>query len=465
MINVVDILDSLPPFQNNYETIEEKQEVNDIIREVLDSHKIFEKDYDFIEKYFSDNPEKLAKELFTFLKKNVNYKEESEKLQTTKSPKALLINGAGDCKHYANFIAGILSAKQRKGVKLNYVYRFAGYNYFDDKIQHVFIVLNPGKNEVWIDPVLESLNQRRPYPKHYIDYKILNNMLQRVSGITEGKKYGSIEFDSPGLNENSFYNYATIPEPDEIEGIIQEPEEIDLPSDLQEAIKILVYYGVINPIDQKVDNDRYSFLIEDLDSVSANELSGAYGLFLQYLENEKSIGNIFGSIWSGVKTVALAPMRGAYLAMVSLNVFNLAGRLHKALYNPGGQIDQDSLQRIRNIWVKKFEGHTDNLLKAVQNGYKKNAFLGGLNSIGDPTAPAWALAAAAIIAAMAPVISGILKGKQMRDSEITAADISGNYGNGSLENYTQSGFDFKKWLPFIAIGGVGIYLLTQKKRK
>ena len=112
---VNELLQVLPPFTNSSVIIEKKQDVHDIINEVLDAHKYFASDYDIIYPFFDQGTMKeICNRLFDFCKKNIRYKIESEDLQTTKSPAAILATGEGDCKHYAGFIGGVLSAINRK---------------------------------------------------------------------------------------------------------------------------------------------------------------------------------------------------------------------------------------------------------------------------------------------------------------------------------------------------------------
>lgn len=184
------IITALPPVIGRREIITDNQDTKDIIREVVEAHKIFEKDYDRICNLFDcTTDEILFNELFSFCKKNVRYVIEKDSLQTTRSPAALVAMGYGDCKHYAGFIGGVLDALNRKGNRINWRYRFASYTPFNKTPQHVFVVVKePGGGEVWIDPVLSELDKRTPYPNFQTDKS--PNMLQRISG-TPRKNVGA----------------------------------------------------------------------------------------------------------------------------------------------------------------------------------------------------------------------------------------------------------------------------------
>lgn len=170
------ILGDLPPLKGENELIVDNQDVNDIISAVIESHKLFAKDYDQIWPYFyNDDVKNICSSLFNFCKKSIPYVEESDSQQTVKSPAAILafsdLSG-GDCKHYASFIGGVLDAINRNTDKnIKWIYRFASYNLFDSNPGHVFVVVNPGRNEIWVDPVLSTLDDRSQTPYSQIDKK------------------------------------------------------------------------------------------------------------------------------------------------------------------------------------------------------------------------------------------------------------------------------------------------------
>lgn len=180
------LLASLPPYMGSKQLIEKQQGVRDIINEILNAHDLYASQYDKIAVFFDgDNVEKIAKDLWTFVKKNVKYVIESEEKQTTKSPSAILTTGKGDCKHYSSFVGGVLDALKRKGKKINWTYRFSGYKLFDKTPQHVFVVIKkPNGSEVWVDAVLSAFDERKSYTVA-VDKKPKNMSLYRVSGVDD----------------------------------------------------------------------------------------------------------------------------------------------------------------------------------------------------------------------------------------------------------------------------------------
>lgn len=198
------LLTQLPPFSNNQVLIEAQQEVKDIVDEVLNAHDYFLEDYLLIGEYFDvGNNYEIAKKLFDFCKRNIDYKVESDLEQTTKSPGAILTTKKGDCKHYAGFIAGNLDAIEKiTGKKIDWFYRFASYKISEKEPAHVFVVMIYNGNEIWIDPVLNSFNSKNVKPKNWIDYKIKKSKmsLKRISGIDQQQKI------IDAINELKFYN-------------------------------------------------------------------------------------------------------------------------------------------------------------------------------------------------------------------------------------------------------------------
>lgn len=191
-----DLLRALPGLQNRNILIKEKQQVNDIIKEVLEAHENFKSDYDLILPYFYNrNVEYFLKNIFDCCKANIKYEVESENAQSTKSPRVFLTSAKGDCKHYAGFIGGLLDAYNRTGERVKWFYRFAAYSFFDETPSHVFIVVETPAESFWVDPVLSSFNQRIPAPLSFKDFKvnITNMSLNRISGVNDETLRANVE--------------------------------------------------------------------------------------------------------------------------------------------------------------------------------------------------------------------------------------------------------------------------------
>jgi len=195
LISVNKILSVLPEFKNSEIVLKKKQGVEDIVKGILKTHNQYFTDYDLISDYFfRGNIEDTCKYIFDFLKQNVPYEIESENYQTLRSPGAIL-HFPGDCKSYALFSNGVLDSLRRKGkLKCELLYRFAGYGVFTDYIEHVFCVCKTGKNEIWVDPVLNNFDEKKK-PNYQVDKKINNMALVGISGIYDvigGSEVGAV---------------------------------------------------------------------------------------------------------------------------------------------------------------------------------------------------------------------------------------------------------------------------------
>jgi hypothetical protein len=187
------ILQKLPAFNNSKLLIKKNQSVTDIIKALSVAHRQYASDYDKIAKDFlGHNVKQTAFNIWSFLRKNIPYKAEPDSMQTIKSPAAIITTGLlgkksiyyNDCKNYSLFSGGILSALNRQGHKIPYVYRFASYNLFDKEPSHVFIVIYPDtEKEIWLDAVLKEFNYKKDY--QYKTDKNFDQMMYSINGMDD----------------------------------------------------------------------------------------------------------------------------------------------------------------------------------------------------------------------------------------------------------------------------------------
>jgi len=184
------LLNYLPPYKGTVTVIKKHQNTDDIIDGILTAHQKYAGDYSKISSFFlGSTPRQTCKNIWTFLKQNVNYRIESEDRQTIKSPAAIIATGkttGSDCKNLSLMTAGILQDLQRKGLqKIPFVFRFSSYKLFNNVPEHVFIVAYPGtQKEIWIDAVLNEFDYKKNYT-YKIDKK---PMLVGIAGIGAVKK-------------------------------------------------------------------------------------------------------------------------------------------------------------------------------------------------------------------------------------------------------------------------------------
>lgn len=164
------LLNKLPKYNGTKYLIKKNQDVEDIIKAIIEAHQKHREEYKKIALYFlGRNNEETGRNIWNFLKKNIPYQEEPETEQTIKSPTAIIITGMynlgrNDCKNYSLFTAGILQGLNDLGHKIPYSFRFASYSSYSKTPGHVFVVINPGtKKEIWIDAVLNKFNYKKPY--------------------------------------------------------------------------------------------------------------------------------------------------------------------------------------------------------------------------------------------------------------------------------------------------------------
>lgn len=183
------LLQTLPVFENKNLVLKNDQSTNDIIKEILQAHNKYRSDYKKIAKFFlGHNDNQTAKNCYTFLKKNIAYVIDSGENQLIKSPSAIIATAKADCKCYSLFVAGILDA-----LNVPFCFRFSSYKDYDKTPGHVFIVMHPGKkNEIWIDAVLPTLNNRKQYT-----YKT-DRMISSISGIGKVKSAKKIAKKAAG---------------------------------------------------------------------------------------------------------------------------------------------------------------------------------------------------------------------------------------------------------------------------
>lgn len=148
------ILSHLPRYRDEWELVVPRQYVPDIVNEICTAHVLFAPYYDqFSYLFYSHDPDEVCEELHRFCKYFITYKEEPVKRQTSKLPTGILETGAGDCKHYSLFCAGVIASLNRLyGCCFDAVFVFAGYRRAEEP-HHVFVaVRDSADSEIWLDP-------------------------------------------------------------------------------------------------------------------------------------------------------------------------------------------------------------------------------------------------------------------------------------------------------------------------
>jgi hypothetical protein len=163
----------------------DEQDVGDIITGVVDKHLECVRHYDTIYPMF-DKPGswyEVGNRLFDFCKEQLAYSVESLDLQLVSTPATILKRGYSDCKGYALFIGGIVDAMKRAGEEVDWCYRFGSYKLLNSSPAHVFIVINPKSDNIWVDPCMDVYNSHFPFPYYKIDEYVQTCRSKTVAGI------------------------------------------------------------------------------------------------------------------------------------------------------------------------------------------------------------------------------------------------------------------------------------------
>jgi hypothetical protein len=167
MLLAQDLLDEMADMPDAPEVVlVNRQVVPDIIRYMPWKLERSRPYYDRIWMFFdSETVEEVGEGIFDFLKDQLFYLEEDDDAQVLSTPKEMLERGECDCKGYALFIGGVVDAINRNSGRpeIPWCFRFVPSKILGTKIGHVFVVLDPGGNEVWVDPVLGSFNDKPFY--------------------------------------------------------------------------------------------------------------------------------------------------------------------------------------------------------------------------------------------------------------------------------------------------------------
>ena len=169
MPSVSEVRSKLPNFSNIETKLVDRQDIDDLINGIITKFYKHQSDYDKIcDLFVRKSAYATGNCIWRFLKYNYTYEGEPRSSQTVRSPSQIVSgNFPIDCKHYSLFAGGLLDAIQRNyAVNWDWEFRFAGYD-DDTVVRHVFVVITKVKDskdgELWLDPVLNSFDNRYQY--------------------------------------------------------------------------------------------------------------------------------------------------------------------------------------------------------------------------------------------------------------------------------------------------------------
>lgn len=408
----------LPPFRDERILIKENQRVDDIINQLLIAHEQNSSFYDrFAMEFYDNSTLKICENICNFLKKYIKYVEESDKDQTTALPAAILHWRQGDCKHYASFTGGILSAIEREtGKQIDWCYRFASYDLLSKSPHHVFVVVFDKGGEIWIDPVPGA---DKLTPVWQLDETVKNNSMALTDVV------GSI----PQTFENSVGDESISPE-------------------LNAAVELLLHYGIVNE-DASLNQSQYNFLVAELPEDEASKINHALNL----VQSGGTIGSLASTIAHTMAIIPLAPGRAAFLTLVKLNFRSWAKHMDAVFKDPTN--GQNAVNKISAKWYA-MGGDWAHLRDAVKEGRDKKQ----LGSIGVIDWVVLATTAAAISAAIVPIINAFNKKLPADQQFAPIVPITTTTGTSSIMTWIKA-----NPLPVVAALGLGAYAFLGDGKK
>lgn len=178
----------------------------------------------------------------------------------------------------------------------------------------------------------------------------------------------------------------------------------------------------------------------------------------------------------GGKTLALAPVRAAFLGLIAINLKNLARKIKEAA--------EKDPQRLKSFW-EKWGGNYDQLIKTANEGSTKK-MIGYVDPMEDSPqytdvsvggVPEAIIAAAPIVLAIIPILKAILGDKRNKeladtdDLENEAKKTGGETDPDKLTEQTQteqgangSFFEKNKTLLLVGAGALALILIMKKKK-
>lgn len=106
------------------------------------------------------------KNVWSFVRKNVKYREDGGRLEVIKSPRAAIVSGVADCKSMAVMAAAIV-----RKMGFPYFYRVVFYDKNRPGSGHIYVVVDTENGRVILDPVDPVFDRETSYWKKK-DYNI-----------------------------------------------------------------------------------------------------------------------------------------------------------------------------------------------------------------------------------------------------------------------------------------------------
>jgi len=351
---------------------------------------------DLAPKFKSDSPRKTAYKIWRFLRKNGRYVRDSNESQNIREPNRFIYDtflkqNSGDCKSFTLFTISILRA-----LNLPAFIKYAGYIPGLEKPSHVYAyTLDTNGQPVLIDGCYPSFNREKKYS--YSQTFNTNNM--KVASLS-----------SPEINRAKaikFYNQCSPVQKRQIRARLSKKR------------------ALINGTGEVIESEVIEDVIDGIAARKRKKKTPAQKAAAKAKRKARTKKGLkkFGT---GVKFIALGAGRGAFLALVALNVAGWASKFKKLQQTklPNGKNAFDSTVLVK--W-KKLGGLEKLLRGAIKKGEKRKPlflskkakakfqkamrvsgleldYIGDLNTINAIPVAAAAAAAVPVVAALIPVL-------------------------------------------------------------
>lgn len=383
----------------------------DIIRALLNNYPIAViQARQFAHKFKRGTRLETAAAIWQFLKKNATYKRDGAARQMIRLPRRFLYDSAlkynsGDCKSFSLFTASILGA-----LGMPVKFRFTSYKKTNPTPSHVYIVTqDENGRDIIIDGVYTKFNAE----KHY-NFKIDKSMtVETLAGLNDGTIQKT--WLRRAARPLRFYR-------DDL-AKLSPAQKMAWLTKYREARQYIIKCKAkqARALSDEVNTETINAPL----NISINHGAAIAG------RRGKKVGQKIGR---GFAKIALGAGRGAFLAVIALNLAGMATKMKQLQIT--GRFD-----RVKKLWLK-LGGGMRLLNKAINKGAKKKPIVlnkkmrrkllqqwknqgkpvgGGINGAG---AGAAAAAALPVIAAIIPVIAKAFKQapKPGTETQSAAAD-------------------------------------------
>lgn len=413
-MNYENVVASIEKPDYREKVVKEYQGTRDIIKDLVFCFKKYNYQAKPVAKeYGTGNVKTDAKAIWNYLRKNIKYKAEPEGDQTTRSFSRIQFDKWGDCKHTALTVGSI---GWNEGYTVIFrIVRYVIYNGSKKEyLHHVYTILeDKNGNQVIVDP-LQDFDYEKPFDKKIGDYKAINNMtLTRLTGVNAVRQQLLTQKNIRSLKRGkrkkgicpSRLMHPTAPThpaligAHEIHGIdtIGQREIILTPMGMTEDS--IGELEDMQGIGRKSKAQRKAAKTVRKEKRKVKQTARKEKRVVRK-ENRKARGGL-------LKAVALAPVRGAFSALLLLNFKNFAGRFKQA-------IERGKENEVK-AFAKKF-GYKYNIFKnQFMKGAAKKALgeISGTQEIHQVEGMGIVVTATAITAASAAIAAAVALFKKL----------------------------------------------------